>query len=101
MEYSRESALKSLTRKANSVQGICETLRLVYDCVYEMPDGETKDRATELLVDAFIMGKKITDRLVYYKKTYNDTTGHNGKNVKGLTGNVERRKMREARYEGV
>ena len=68
----------SLITKANTAMGICEKLREIYDEVVDMPHNE---KITELLVDAFIMGKKMQDRLTYYKKTYNDKTGHNGRNI--------------------
>jgi hypothetical protein len=101
MECSRASAYKSITQGANSVKGICETLRLIYDRLYTFKDCKEKEEIKELLIDAFIMGKKMADRLVYYKNTYNDTTGHNGKHLIGLTGNNQRKEARRARHEGV
>lgn len=81
--------------RANSVIGICEKMRMIYDEIHGMPNNE---KATELLVDAFIMAKKMQDRLSYYKKTYNDTTGHNGANlVKGTGTARERLRMRSKR----
>ena len=93
----RQSARRSLIYQTNFSLGICEQLRFIYDVVYELPDKEVKEKLTDLLADALVMAKKMQDRLVYYKKTYNDTTGHNGANIVRLTHNSGRVKMRRAR----
>lgn len=82
--YNRAGVKESLTREANRELGICEQIRQVYDSVYELPEGKLKEEITEKLVDALIMAKKMGDRLTYYHKKYNDTTGHDGKNIKQL-----------------
>lgn len=95
----RESAWRSLTWYANGYQGICETLRFIYDDVYELKDKELKKKLTEHLIDAMIMVKKMNLRLVYYRKTYKDTSGHSGKNLIRLWGSVKRKMMRRNREE--
>lgn len=78
----------------NSTKGICEQLRLVYDVVHGT---EYADEVLELLTDAMIMAKKMQDRLVYYKTTYNDTTGHAGANLHRSLGTVKRGDVRRGR----
>jgi hypothetical protein len=93
----RNKAKYTLMREANSVKGICEVLRLIYDDVFNLEEGEAKTRMTENLIDAMMMAKKMHNRLVYYKTTYNDTTGHGLKNLIGMTHSRERLKMRRVR----
>jgi hypothetical protein len=81
MSKSRYWAKKNLMLGINTTNCICEKLREIYDCVYELPDGKIKDSLTDHLVDAFIMAKKMSARLGYYKTTYNDTTGSGGRNL--------------------
>src|SRR4030042_2017013 len=88
----RLHTFKSLTKRTNTMLGICEQLRLTYDTVDMLPKGRIKERLIEQLIDVFIMGKKMSDRLVYYKKTYNDKTGHGGKNLIPLKHNAKRTK---------
>ena len=90
----RKNARKTLLRDVNVIKGICEVLRLIYDEIHPL---ENKDKITELLVDAMVMAKKMHNRLVYYKTTYNDTTGHNLKNLEMLTHNRARERMRKLR----
>jgi hypothetical protein len=90
----REHARRTLLRDVNPIKGICEVLRLIYDEIHPL---ENKEKITELLVDAMMMSKKMHNRLVYYKTTYKDTTGHNLKNLERLTHNRERAKMRKTR----
>lgn len=97
MDKDRLKYKDNLIRSAGKAQGICETLRYIYDEVYKLPDGESKDKMTELLVDALIMAKKMSNRLVYYKKTYDDKTGHGGKNVPVIHGINKIREMRQQR----
>lgn len=96
-ERKRNSAKNSLMRKTNSGVGICEQLRLIYDSIYKLPDGELKTKVTEQLVDAIIMAKKMSDRLAYYFKTYKDMTGHQGKNILLLDHGGSRMRMRRRR----
>ena len=93
----RRNARRTLLRDVNSIKGLCEVLRLIYDEVHTLDDKERKEKMTELLVDAMVMAKKMHNRLVYYKTTYNDTTGHNLKNLVGMTHNRERERMRKSR----
>lgn len=93
----RKNARRTLLRDVNSIKGICEVLRLIYDEVHPLEDKNRKERITELLVDAMVMAKKMHNRLVYYKTTYNDTTGHNLKNLEMLTHNRNRERMRKLR----
>ena len=87
----RKRAFISLTQGSNSVRSICETFRLIYDLVYNIEDQSLKEEITERLVDAMMMSKAMNDRLIYYKDTYNDTTGKAGKGVEHL-GETEKRK---------
>ena len=97
IEKWRNSARKNLIIGTNSRKGICETLRLIYDYIHDLKE---KEEITELLVDAMLMAKKMQDRLKYYKRTYNDDTGNNAKNLIRLLESVKRRRMRKARiYE--
>ena len=96
----RERFFHSLWYQVNQVLGICEQLRFIYDDVYTMPESELKTRLTERLIDALIMGKKMADRLVYYKKTYgeeNPDSGNSGKNLIPLQNNGWRIRMRKGR----
>ena len=79
--YTREEITKDLVIGVSREIGICETLRNVYDLVYEMPDGEIKQQMTEKLIDALLMGKKMGDRLTYYAQTYKDPTGAWGEHL--------------------
>ena len=80
-EYTREEITADLTKGVSKELGICETLRNVYDLVYEMPDSEVKTQMTEKLIDALLMGKKMGDRLTYYAQTYKDPTGAWGEHL--------------------
>ena len=93
----RRAVKKSLIMSTNSRQCICETLRLIYDELHDYPDNVLKEKVVELLVDAMVMAKKMQNRLLYYKKTYNDGTGDDGANLKRLWGAGERRKLRKER----
>ena len=95
--YSRRAIISSLTRGANSYLDICETLRLTYDLVYTTEDVELKEQITEKLIEAMRMVKRMADRLTYYKLTYMDQTGTEGRNIVVLPGAEERKTMRRAR----
>jgi hypothetical protein len=98
MSSLRGPAKKTLIYGTNRFKCICETLRLIYDEIYDMEEGEKKEKITDLLVDAMVMGKKMHQRLEYYKTTYpQDTTGHNAKNLQRIPGSSARAKMRRAR----
>lgn len=90
---------QNLKYHTNNKKHICETLRLIYDYVYELPDGKSKESMTELLIDAITMAKKMQDRLSYYQKTYKDNTGNKGDTIVGLTGVRARSIMRKARMK--
>ena len=96
----RESARDSMIRHSNSHACICETLRTVYDLIHEMPAGDVKTMMTERLLDAFIMAKKMQNRLRYYGETYKDKTGNNAKNLLFIDGTMALRKMRQKRNTG-
>jgi hypothetical protein len=97
IDKERLSARFSLIKRLNTTVGICETLRLTYDLIADLPDKDLKDKITEKLVDAMVMAKKINERLSYYHKKYHDNTGHAGQNLKGQTGVKARIIMRRAR----
>jgi len=88
---------KSLTKDADRFLVLCEQIRFVYDIVYEMPEGETKDLLTERLIDAFGLAKKMGDRLDYYRSKYKDQTGNHGKNIVYLEHNKSRMYRRKKR----
>jgi hypothetical protein len=96
-EKDRRTARKSLMYDCNRYLGICEVLRIIYDLIYDLKNKKLKEEITERLVDGMVMSKKIVDRLMYYKAEYNDTTGHNGKNIKRLWGARRRKKLRRRR----
>jgi len=96
----RRLARRQLTTGANFFRSICEVLREVYDLVYTLEDADIRDKMTELLIDATVMAKKMDNRLGYYKKTYNDTTGKGGTGLQRLHDSGNRlafRRKREAR----
>ena len=90
----RQLAKRSLITGTNNKKHICETLRLIYDEVYQLEDNEL---ITELLIDAMVMAKKMQNRLVYYQKRYKDDTGNKAIDIIGLAGCRNRNKMRKAR----
>ncbi len=94
----RKIVFKMLTTQANSYRGICEVLRSIYDIAYELDDDNRK-KITELLIDAMIMSKKMNDRLIYYKNTYNDNTGSNGGNLDRLKYSGGLKKFRALRVQ--
>ena len=90
----RQLARKSLITGTNNKKHICETLRLIYDEVYQLEDNGL---ITELLIDAMVMAKKMQERLSYYQKTYKDNTGNKAIDIVGLAGCRKRSKDRKAR----
>lgn len=92
----RKYARASLICGTNNKKHICETLRMIHDEIYDMPN---KERVVELLIDAMVMAKKMQNRLSYYQKTYKDNTGNKAIHIVGLEGVRERSKMRKARLE--
>ena len=93
----RHIAKKSLITGTNNKKHICETLRLTYDEIHDLPESDGKARVTELLIDAMIMAKKMQGRLVYYQKKYKDDTGHRAIHLDGTLDVRDRSKMRKAR----
>ena len=79
--YTREEIKESLTKGISKEMGICETIRYVYDLVYELPDGEAKTQMTEKLIDALWMAKKMGNRIEYYYRTYRDKSGSWGEHL--------------------
>jgi len=90
----REVARKSLLYGTNNKKHICETIRMICDEIYDVPNNE---KIMELLIDAMEMAKKMQDRLSYYQKAYKDNTGNKADNIVYLTGVIARAKMRKAR----
>jgi hypothetical protein len=96
-EEERQAAYKTLVYNTNTILGICETLRCIYDLIADMPDEIRRDMITERLIDAIIMGKRMDARLMYYRNKYKDETGHSGINLVSLTNNAARKEMRRKR----
>lgn len=61
----REEALVAM-RRASSWRTICEVHREIYDACEEAPEA-LREKLRELVIEAFIMGKKIDARLREYK----------------------------------
>jgi len=80
----RQIVRDSLIRGASRQMNVCEKLRVIYDSVYQLPEGELKQAITEGLIDAMEMAKKMNMRFDYYVKTYHDTTGHQGRHLKAI-----------------
>jgi len=91
----RAWAKRDLTMEANTVMGICEVLRMIYDSLCEI-DGfkPQKEQMTERLVDAVLMVKKMAERLAYYRDKYHDDTGNAGHNLKHLLNTRKRKAFR-------
>ena len=96
-DMTRDEIRDSLMYHTNNKKHICETLRIIYDYVYELPEGQPKKGMTEGLVDAMEMAKKMQDRLAYYQKRYVDNTGNKAANIVKLTGVRERSRIRTER----
>lgn len=94
---SRDKARRSLIYETNSHECICETVRSIYDLIHGFPESEWKKKIIELLVDVVVMGKKMSERLIYYQKTYGDDTGNKASDLKFIHGNGKMRKIRQAR----
>jgi hypothetical protein len=62
----REEARLQLRCKSSSWRTICEVHREIYDATDGLPD-EVKNQIRELVIDAFIMGKKMDNKLKAYK----------------------------------
>lgn len=71
MNITREEAL-ALMRRASSWRTICEVHREIYDLCEGMPD------VRELVIEAFIIGKKMDAKLRAYKADWDE--GFYGKN---------------------
>jgi hypothetical protein len=94
----RQAIKNSLIRESNRELTICEQLRRVYDSVDSIKNQKLKKEITEKLVDAFLMAKKMGERLTYYYEKYHDETGRQGENIRVQLhdGNiVKRRKERK------
>ena len=98
----RNKHFHSMTKKTGAGLGICEQLRFVYDTVHDSNlDDATKAKLTDQLVDAFIMAKKMQNRLTYYYQNFNDGTGNSGKNINSLQNNGPRSRKRSARSRAI
>lgn len=93
----REFHLNTLKSQAHYLLTICEQLRFIYDDVAQLPDGPLKDSLTEKLIDAIIMGKKINNRLVEYKKKEGKHSGAAGAHLMHLTDTKKRKRLRNER----
>ena len=62
----RDEAVTQLRCKASSFRTICEVHREIYDAS-EYLEEPTKTHIRELVIDAFIMGKKMDGKLKDYK----------------------------------
>ena len=99
-EPSGESRLyyrNQLIRGAHSNECICETLRMAYDLIHNMEDLALKEALTNKLLDAFICGKKMHDRLIYYRDKYKDSSGSDGEGLGGIPNTGDRLRMRRKR----
>lgn len=65
----RDEARLQLRCKSSSWRTICEVHREIYDLTEEMPE-ELKVKVRELVIDAFIMGKKMDGKLKSYKQDW-------------------------------
>ena len=93
-QSTRNRIKKNLSSAAGKGLGVCELLRFIYDEVYKIEDEQIKHNLEEMLIDAMGMVKKMSDRLVYYKATYQDTTGHSGSNIPKLNDVYKRKQKR-------
>ena len=93
----RQMIKNTILYGVNSHQCICETLRMIYDEVHEMEDKEKRMKTLNLLIDAVIMAKRMSERLDYYYKTYTDKTGHGGKKLVSLPDTSKKLQFRRAR----
>lgn len=61
------------TKKIQKFRTICEVHREIYDLVFDnMPDGLAKQDIENKLEEAFLMAKKMNDKLRQYKYNYDD-----------------------------
>lgn len=65
----RDEALVQLRCKASSFRTICEVHREIFDAT-EATDEPAKSQIRELVIDAFIMGKKMDGKLKEYKNDW-------------------------------
>ena len=72
----RDEALIAM-RRASSWRTICEVHREIYDACWSLPEQE-KTQIRDLVIEAFIMGKKIDAKLREYKADWD--AGFYGKN---------------------
>ncbi len=94
----RKWAFDNLTAQANGHYVICEVLRLIYDELYDLPDEKKKIRLMDLILDVFIMSRKISDRLLYYRAEYKDRSGSRGRHLRRVTySSFKKREMRKER----
>ena len=66
MPRQRDEARLQLRCKASSWRTICEVHREIYDLAETLPSPQ-KEKLQELVIDAFIMGKKMDGKLKSYK----------------------------------
>lgn len=70
MDMTREEAEYSIKYRVSDKRVICEVWRELWDLVEQLPDKELRKQFKEKIIDGFIMGKKMNDRLLFYKQEW-------------------------------
>ena len=97
MKNDIKEARKELLTGYYDKMTICETLRRIYDLIENIPDKELKEKITDKLITAITMTRKMSNRLIYYRNKYNDTTGKNSSDLELVTDFDEIKKLRLSR----
>lgn len=58
--------------KVQKFRTICEVHREIYDIVYDIEDDKIKNDIIDKLEEAFLMAKKMNEKLRQYKYNYDD-----------------------------
>lgn len=66
----REEAEQSIKYRVSDKRVICEVWREIWDLVEQIDEKELRKEIKEKIIDGFIMGKKMNDRLLFYKKEW-------------------------------
>jgi len=59
-----------LTSNVSKKRTICEVHREIYDIVQNLSDFNKREQVIDLLEEAFLMAKKMNDKLFEYKKDW-------------------------------
>jgi len=59
-----------LTKYVSNKRTICEVHREIYDILLDLPDGEKKEQAIDLIEEAFKMAKSMNRKLFEYKSDW-------------------------------